>query len=177
MDRGWSEFFKPIRAVSPILYHHVHLLFETKKKGFFCISSFTESLLGRGLALPGLYWLFCSTINTILSSLIYIFLIRWERGAIQKEAEQWSRRVTVLLCWLTELHFSCALWPVVPLHSRTVLVQSMVWLTCASLEKRFFSYCAAFTALARTHKCPISGKDRAEAELISREGAELEKGI
>lgn len=109
-----------------------------KERIYFCISSFTESLLGRGLALPGLYWLFCSTINTILSSLIYIFLIRWERGDIQKEAEQWSRRVTVLLCWLTELHFSCALWPVVPLHSRTVLVQSMVWLTCASLEKRSF---------------------------------------
>lgn len=47
---------------------------------------------------------------------------------------------------------------------------------CLTREK-VFSYCGAFTALARTHKCPISGKDKAEAELISREGAELEKGI
>lgn len=44
-------------------------------------------------------------------------------------------------------------------------------------RKKVFSYCDAFTALAQTHKCPISGKDRAEAELISREGAGLEKGI
>lgn len=46
-----------------------------------------------------------------------------------------------------------------------------------STRKKIFSYCGAFTALAQTHKCPISGKDRAEAELISREGAEQEKGI
>lgn len=58
--------------------HLFHIVMSTcflrpKERVSFCICSFTESLLGRGLALPGLYWLFCSKINTILPSLIYIF--------------------------------------------------------------------------------------------------------
>lgn len=71
---GEGEFFKPLKAVSPIAAQAMSIwLLRQKKRVYFCTNSFTECLLGCGVTLPGLYWLICSTNNTIILGFFVVF--------------------------------------------------------------------------------------------------------
>lgn len=174
---GWGgegECFKPLKAVLLIVSQAMSIWLLRQKRVSFCTNSFIESLLGSGLALPGLYWLFCSTINTILSSLIYNF---WSGEKVGRSEKKLSSEVGESRCFyasslMSIFHVDYDLWSLYTARLRSF--KAWCDLPCASLEKR--SSLLVVHSSCWHEPCPVSGIDRAEAELISRD-AEPEKGI